>query len=74
MTLWERVAHDRYMTPDGERTVTYCESCGGEVYEDETLYLWGNKWICPECLEDDLHHMSAAELAEELELKRKVVA
>lgn len=73
MTGYERMAEEAYLRPPEERTVTYCEGCENEVYEGETLYLWGGKWICPECLEDGLHHMSAAELADELELERRVV-
>lgn len=74
MTWDERRAEEEYKSPPEAKTVTYCEDCGNEVYEDETLYLWGGRWICPECLEDDLHHMPAWELAEELELERRVVA
>ncbi len=29
--------------------VCWCRRCGGEVYEDETLYIWEGKRICVDC-------------------------
>ena len=40
MTWDERRAEVEYKRPPEAKTVTYCEDCGNEVYEDETLYLW----------------------------------
>ncbi len=29
--------------------VCWCRRCNGEVYEDETLYIWEGKRICVDC-------------------------
>lgn len=32
-----------------DRVVCWCRRCGGEVYENETLYIWEDKRICVDC-------------------------
>lgn len=74
MTMYERWAEEEYKTPPEEKNVTYCEDCENEHYAGESLYLWDGKWLCSECVKDDLLRMSAEAIVEELELKKKVVA
>ena len=73
MTGYERMAEEAYLRPPEERTVTYCEGCGNEYYAGESLYHWDGRWLCAECVKDDLVHMSAEAVVDELELKRRVV-
>ena len=74
MTWDERRAEEEYKTPPEAKTVTYCEDCGNEYHAGENLYRWDGKWLCAECIKDDLIHMSAEAVVEELELERRVVA
>ncbi len=32
-----------------DNVVCWCRRCSGEVYEDETLYIWEGKRICVDC-------------------------
>ena len=34
------------------RVVCWCRRCSGEVYEEETLYVWEGKRICEDCFKE----------------------
>ena len=74
MTSYERQAEAEYKSPPEAKTVTYCADCGNEYHAGESLYHWDGKWLCAECVKDDLIKMSAEAVMEELELERRVVA
>lgn len=40
-----------------------CAQCQGEVYREDTLYLWEGVLICEECLEDKFSALTAGEKA-----------
>lgn len=29
----------------------YCQACQGEIYQEETIYIWAGRAICPDCFQ-----------------------
>ncbi len=40
-----------------------CPSCGGEVYRGERIFRYRGRYICAECLRDDVRFLTAEEMA-----------
>ena len=58
------------------KVVCWCRRCGGEVYEEETLYVWDGKRVCPDCFKEcvkDWLDKSSNEVADALGITRIVV-
>lgn len=45
------------LSPDAQdrQAVTKCGSCKGEIWHDEPLFQWGEKWVCLECFKDRIN-------------------
>lgn len=43
-----------------ETPVAHCEKCGGEVYNNETMFLSDGKWLCSDCFRAEIEHILSA--------------
>ena len=50
MSYWD--VPERPLEPPEEHPVGYCDHCGGEVYEGDTVYRIDGQCIHDDCLED----------------------
>jgi len=49
--MFERIP-ERPLEPPEDVVVGYCDQCGGEIYEGETVYRIDGQLIHEDCLED----------------------
>ncbi len=47
-----------------DEPAAYCCLCGGEVYREDTLYVWEGRHICSACMEDKFNALTTREKAE----------
>lgn len=41
--------------PQQEMPMCSCDNCGGEVYRDEPMFEWQEKWVCVDCFQSEMY-------------------